>query len=131
MEDELKTAWITELRSGRWKQTTGRLRGDGNKRCCLGVLCELLPNVEQAEQVEQDNLYGIPGALSKGYKLGITFQDTALPRSTGTKLGSVNAELAYGHLGSGLLWDLTGANDKGSSPEETADTIEAHDSHDT
>jgi hypothetical protein len=40
MKPEIKPAWIAALRSGKYQQTTGRLR-DSNGFCCLGVLCDL------------------------------------------------------------------------------------------
>lgn len=44
INDEAMDAWITALRSGDFKQTFGML---GNERghCCLGVYCEINPNV--------------------------------------------------------------------------------------
>ena len=46
MDSELKKNWIEALRSGEYKQGTGRLRGyslNDNTEvfCCLGVLCEI------------------------------------------------------------------------------------------
>ena len=40
MHQEIKAKWITALRSGDYKQGTGQLK-DGDKYCCLGVLCDL------------------------------------------------------------------------------------------
>jgi hypothetical protein len=40
MKPEIAKKWIAALRSGKYMQTTGRLR-DGNSFCCLGVLCNL------------------------------------------------------------------------------------------
>lgn len=40
MKPEIKKLWVDALRSGKYKQGTHRLR-DGNKFCCLGVLCEI------------------------------------------------------------------------------------------
>lgn len=40
MDAELKAKWIAALRSGEYKQGNGRLR-DGDKYCCLGVLCDV------------------------------------------------------------------------------------------
>lgn len=39
MNAEIKAQWVTDLRSGEFKQGTGYLNADG-KLCCLGVLCE-------------------------------------------------------------------------------------------
>ena len=40
MNKEIKQQWIAALTSGKYKQGKGQLR-DGNKFCCLGVLCNL------------------------------------------------------------------------------------------
>lgn len=45
MNQEIKKLWIEALRSGKYKQATGRLsKIDDNgvtRMCCLGVLCDL------------------------------------------------------------------------------------------
>lgn len=33
--------WIKALRSGKFRRATGKLRGRGNRRCCLGVGCDV------------------------------------------------------------------------------------------
>lgn len=38
---ELKRKWIEALRSGRYRQTTGRLTDGEGGYCCLGVLCAI------------------------------------------------------------------------------------------
>jgi hypothetical protein len=40
MKPEVKQMWLEALRSGKYKQGKEQLR-DGDKFCCLGVLCEL------------------------------------------------------------------------------------------
>ncbi len=40
MNANLKAKWVEALRSGKYQQTKGRLRGDGGF-CCLGVLCDI------------------------------------------------------------------------------------------
>lgn len=40
MNPAVKALWISELRSGNWKQTNGALSRI-DRFCCLGVLCEL------------------------------------------------------------------------------------------
>ncbi len=40
MKQEIAKQWVAALRSGQYRQGTGRLRTD-NKFCCLGVLCNL------------------------------------------------------------------------------------------
>jgi hypothetical protein len=41
MEKTLATTWANVLDSGKYEQGQGALK-DGNKFCCLGVLCEIL-----------------------------------------------------------------------------------------
>lgn len=42
MKKEVKDKWIKALRSGKYKQTRGRLHNqNGGGYCCLGVLCEV------------------------------------------------------------------------------------------
>lgn len=40
MHQEIKEEWIEALRSGKYKQATGKLRVD-DSYCCLGLLCEI------------------------------------------------------------------------------------------
>ena len=40
MNPEVKQKWIDALRSGKYEQGSGKLRG-ANGYCCLGVLCDL------------------------------------------------------------------------------------------
>lgn len=40
MDQELKAKWVEALRSGKYEQATGWLR-EGNRYCCLGVLCDI------------------------------------------------------------------------------------------
>lgn len=40
MNKEVKQKWISALRSGEYKQGTGRLKRE-DEYCCLGVLCDL------------------------------------------------------------------------------------------
>lgn len=49
MLKEYKDPWVAALRSGKYKQTTGRLV-DMHGHCCLGVLCDVVPAV--AEQFD-------------------------------------------------------------------------------
>jgi len=59
MNIEIKKKWVDALRSGKYKQGTGRLCSihDTYKGyCCLGVLCEILevPSVETHVMKEYD-----------------------------------------------------------------------------
>lgn len=53
---EFKT-WIEALRSGKYKQTQGRLERD-NKFCCLGVACEVLIPEEKKLRNIYNELHG-------------------------------------------------------------------------
>jgi hypothetical protein len=50
MNDKLKSNWIAALRSGKYKQTAGTLK-KGDSYCCLGVLCEIDPEVTFHNQI--------------------------------------------------------------------------------
>jgi hypothetical protein len=47
MDHEIKKQWVDALRSGQYPQTNRVLRSSGTVPafCCLGVLCEVLPDV--------------------------------------------------------------------------------------
>jgi hypothetical protein len=52
--------WVAALRSGRYRQGRGGLRGEdvvGPRHCCLGVLCELAVDAGIAQRA--GNLYGV------------------------------------------------------------------------
>jgi hypothetical protein len=40
MNPEIKKKWVEALRSGKYKQGIGRLKGN-DEFCCLGVLCDI------------------------------------------------------------------------------------------
>lgn len=46
MKKEIMEIWVAALRSGEYKQGQKRLLKDG-KHCCLGVLCELTPEINK------------------------------------------------------------------------------------
>jgi hypothetical protein len=56
-----RKAWLEALRSGKFKQTTGKLKSRNGAYCCLGVACEVagIPSVYQ----EGEYLYGDPDIL--------------------------------------------------------------------
>lgn len=67
MNAEVKTLWVTALRSGEYQQTTGKLRSqlsllqmaDLVRYCCLGVLCDrhrILHPDNSWEQIEDRQL---------------------------------------------------------------------------
>jgi len=103
MNSEIKAKWVEALRSGRYKQTRGRLR-DTQGMCCLGVLCDILhpegwENYDSSFQFRQE--VKMPPAE--------ILREAGLP--TSTELGSVADKLAI-------------KNDTGASFSEIADCIE-------
>lgn len=66
MNLEIKARWVADLRSGRFQQGFGKLRGyDGDQElfCCLGVLCEIAVQDGIIERTTQGGS-GIPGYTS-------------------------------------------------------------------
>lgn len=45
IDPDLKRKWVSALRSGRYTQVSHKLR-HGDSFCCIGVLCDILPNRE-------------------------------------------------------------------------------------
>ena len=103
MDKAIRDEWILALRSGAYKQATGRLK-DGDRYCCLGVLCAIHPDV-----IEKDNgvfVYKGHGATNNlPYELG---WDLDIPiMVAGYTLQTMN-------------------DDKGKTFSEIADWIEAN-----
>jgi len=55
MNPEIKAQWLTDLRSGEFKQGQNYLNADG-KLCCLGVLCEQAVKAGVIESREDDGI---------------------------------------------------------------------------
>ena len=41
MDVKIKETWLEALRSGKYKQTHGKLKARNGAFCCLGILCEI------------------------------------------------------------------------------------------
>jgi hypothetical protein len=88
MNDEWKAKWVAALTSGKYKQTKGTLT-DKNGFCCLGVLCDIHPDVEWSERLnEKDHRFA---EMGKG-----TCTRTTLPRPLKESLSIHDYEC--GHL---------------------------------
>lgn len=61
MNAKVNKLWVKALRSGKYKQTKRMLRGDGNERCCLGVLCEVYR--EDTQQGQWGDGEFLPGSM--------------------------------------------------------------------
>lgn len=57
MKKEFKDTWVAALRSGKYTQGTGSLLSCfGAKYCCLGVLCQINPDVAREGWEDGANL---------------------------------------------------------------------------
>ena len=69
MNPDVKARWLAALRSGEYRQGTGRLRRHGDDEtvyhCCLGVLCELAATDGVAEY-RHGLFYGLTSQLETG-----------------------------------------------------------------
>jgi len=103
MKEEIAMKWIKALRSGKYKQTTGSLKGmDANgdeAYCCLGVLQEI-----QGFDINKGN----------------TLLSTEAQQAC--EMHSKNGQFIPGRR----LYRLSYGNDKGDTFEEIADIIEKH-----
>ena len=55
MDKRVLDLWLTELRSGKYKQGTRRLK-HGDEYCCLGILCEVHAK-ETGQSFSEDDSY--------------------------------------------------------------------------
>jgi hypothetical protein len=108
MHPEIKQQWIDALRSGKYTQGRGALRSQGNRFCCLGVLCDILPDelvkFEKSQWSEMYTVVTYTNEQSKGM----------LPRSLARELQIPDSQPGYL-----AMW-----NDGGRSFSEIADWIE-------
>jgi hypothetical protein len=77
MNPELKSKWLTALRSGEYPQTTGVLR-DNKGFCCLGVLCDVMDNSKWSDTVGGDGY---------GYYFDSREDETNIPAQERKELG--------------------------------------------
>jgi hypothetical protein len=59
----LRAAWLKALRSGKYKQGTGKLRNKLDQYCCFGVVCDISGLGRWAGRSE-DYLYSIESEIS-------------------------------------------------------------------
>jgi hypothetical protein len=104
MKADLKTKWIEALRSGEYEQGQSFLR-EGDKFCCLGVLCDLK---EPANWRRSGDSYD--------YVVGSDASMGLLPFSLKAETG-INGQIES---------EIVGMNDEGKSFSEIADWIEAN-----
>ncbi len=98
----LKEKWVKALRSGKYSQTTGKLRKpDGF--CCLGVLCDISGKGEWEDRTDYFSFRGYGAHVSN-----------LTPIELAAEIG----------LTSYKEDELTSMNDRGKSFDEIADWIE-------
>lgn len=122
MNSEIKKEWVALLRSGKWIQARKALC-EGDRRCCLGVLCELA--VEKGVISSPVPLYLEPGRLAfEGCIFTLPYRvsvwaglDSADPE-VGAPIRSASGDLE-------LSW-LSRLNDRGKTFPEIADLIEEY-----
>lgn len=67
MKPRIKAKWVSALRSGKYKQTTGIMYDQG-AHCCLGVLCEVAGAKRRGGRFihkRTNGIYLLPEALRK------------------------------------------------------------------
>lgn len=113
MKKEHAQKWVDALRSGKYKQGAGRLKivHDDTKEerfCCLGVLCEIFPELELNKRISDNGLVEQHDGILCGYK----------------KIGLSHETGIISHLISSGPDNLTNLNDSGKNFNELADIIE-------
>lgn len=110
MDAKVKGEWVAALRSGKYRQGQHCLsRRDNSKHvryCCLGVLCEITPDVKRVRPnpFRGDHEYVFEGASS----------DTELPSPLRQSMGITRTQEG----------DLINMNDDGQPFSQIADWIE-------
>lgn len=108
MKADVKQKWLEALRSGDYQQGKNVLRssfGPANTYCCLGVLCDILPQAEWKP-------YNGRWRIWHGFEI----EESYVPQNLASEL-----ELTHPHQRI-----LARMNDEGRSFEEIADYIEEY-----
>jgi hypothetical protein len=120
MNTEVKTQWIDALNSGEYQQTKKQLF-DGDKFCCLGVLCDLYSK-EHGE--EWDYRYSDFEDHNRWY---FCDQGEILPHVVmdwaGLKSENPKVELIDGESKEALFSDIASMNDSGYTFKELSNYI--------
>ena len=123
MRRDILNKWVTALRSGEYKQTTGYLH-DSRGMCCLGVLCDLYskehPDLAEWDVLSEDEeLSHCRFEMLENYEvLPEAVQEWANMKSLD---GSYTAG---GYDGTPYTETLAALNDKGYTFNDLADIIE-------
>lgn len=114
MKKEIATLWVNALRSGKYEQTTGKLKRHGGY-CCLGVLCELSGQGEFVDMVEMKDVYVLPSGMRGKTELPDEIVEWA---GMSSRDGAIHPDYPSG------ITTLSAMNDDGSTFAEIADVIE-------
>jgi hypothetical protein len=106
MDAQIKQKWVEALRSGKYQQGQGILKG-GNEYCCLGVLCEVMGATFYS---------GSPVLLSNSQTLKRSSGDELLNRNALQIVGMTERDQDM----------VAKMNDGGKSFANIADHIEEH-----
>lgn len=109
MDAQSKAKWLEALRSEKYQQAQGTLR-DGDRFCCLGVLCDI---TKRGDWVSANSVYR-PNV--QRYDIGGHVSTMFLPMILRTEFDLIDD----------VLDPLMGMNDKGESFAMIADWIEAN-----
>lgn len=116
MDEQIKTEWLSRLRSGKYIQGKNTLRqplaDGGHAHCCLGVLCDIFAEDGEGQWDGSNFFYGKDGGL------GLNSGDGILPENLARKTGLEANPLTRGGTG------LAELNDDGVSFADIADLIE-------
>jgi hypothetical protein len=115
---EIKSNWLTALRSGNYKQGSGYLHTESDHYCCLGVLCEVMGLKGEFVPGSEKRLKGhyvydgsYPGALPQSVR-DVTGLDDFGTLPTTVRYRDTNCN------------DLANLNDNGATFLEIAGIIE-------
>ena len=122
--------WVSELRSGKYPQTSGQLRDSEGAYCCLGVACEI-SNLGEWTGVENylakgdERMGSLPLAIREFYGTGsedmVHISNESVIKVLGQEFFETlvdNVAMNTGHL------NLANLNDNGATFADIADIIE-------
>lgn len=112
MDPNIKQKWIEALRSGKYQQARRALR-DGDRYCCLGVLCDVAELGEWVEPQDERGVYEMRFDVPSGS----TAREDMLPQSTLKEIGMQDHQQDF-------CWKMNDEERKSFS--EIADYIEAN-----
>lgn len=117
MKAEVKTLWLTALRSGEYAQGSQRLRRSNDTFCCLGVLCDLAVKAGVIEE-------GVQEFTSSSYQYGSSGNSAFLPSEVAKWADVDRFGQKYDDVD--VAYDLAKMNDDGATFADIAEVIEAH-----